>query len=213
VIINGSIINNLNGLSMLTSFGGDLTIYSTSLVNLNGLENISSIGGDLSIIENPILTTLMGLDSINSNSIMNLTIQNNNSLSVCEIQSICEYLASPIGETNISGNDTGCNSKEEVETICWHGVPSVSSQQSPVSIYPNPTDGIVDLQFTVYNLQSISLKVYDVHGREVAVVLDEKMPAGEHTVRWDAGKLPSGIYFYRLTTDDFRLTTGKLVKY
>jgi hypothetical protein len=68
----------------------------------------------------------------------------------------------------------------------------------------------------------MSLKIYNAKGQEVAVVLDEEMAAGEHTVRWDASGLPAGIYFYRLTTipafagtGDQRLTTssGKLVKY
>jgi hypothetical protein len=81
--------------------------------------------------------------------------------------------------------------------------------------YPNPTGGIINLQFTVYNLQSISLRIYNAQGQEVAVVLEEKLSAGEHTVRWDAQGMPAGIYFYQLTTDDYRLTTssGKIAKY
>jgi len=59
------------------------------------------------------------------------------------------------------------------------------------------------------------LKIYNAQGQEVAVVLDEKLPAGEHTVRWDAEALPAGVYYFLLTTDDRRLTTytGKIVKY
>jgi hypothetical protein len=37
-----------------------------------------------------------------------------------------------------------------------------------------------------------------MHGREVAVIVDEKLPAGEHTLQFDASKLPAGIYFYSL---------------
>jgi hypothetical protein len=80
-----------------------------------------------------------------------------------------------------------------------------------IESYPNPTGGIVNLQFTLYNLQSIILKIYNAQGQEVAVVLNEKLTAGEHTVRWNAEGLPSGIYFYRLTTNDQRTATGKLV--
>jgi kelch-like protein 20 len=91
---------------------------------------------------------------------------------------------------------------------------AVSGQRSAVSVYPNPTSGIVDLQFTIYSLQSVSIKIYNVQGREVAVVLDGKW-SGDQVVRWDATALPAGIYYYRLTTDDRRLTTGagKIVKY
>jgi len=60
----------------------------------------------------------------------------------------------------------------------------------------------------------VSLKIYDVQGIEVAVVLDEDLPAGERTVKWDAEAMPAGIYFYRLSTNKCqRLTCGKLVKY
>ena len=59
------------------------------------------------------------------------------------------------------------------------------------------------------------LKVYNAQGQEVATVIDEKLPAGERTVRWDASGLPAGVYYYRLTTDDRPLPTGtgKIVKY
>jgi hypothetical protein len=110
------------------------------------------------------------------------------------------------------------------DTTCfWTHVPAYASPQSSVVSYPNPTNGIFNVQFTVYYLQRITLRIYDVNGREVAVLLDEDKPAGEHTVRYDASGLPAGIYLYRLTSfaslrmtgDDCRLTTssGKLVKY
>ena len=91
---------------------------------------------------------------------------------------------------------------------------SVVSRQSVVSCYPNPTGG--SLQFAVRSSQeeSLVLKIYDLHGREVAVVLDKKLPAGDHTVQWNAEGLPAGIYFYRLSTDNCRLlNTGKLLKW
>jgi hypothetical protein len=104
------------------------------------------------------------------------------------------------------------------------GVPEVGSRQSAVVSYPNPTNGISDFRFQISEYQHVTLKIYDVNGREVAVVLDENMLAGEHSVRFDASGLPAGVYCYRLTTPDslrsrgqaadYRLTTsGKLVIY
>jgi hypothetical protein len=90
--------------------------------------------------------------------------------------------------------------------------PAVVSPQSAVVSYPNPTNSISHFTFRISQYQNMTLKVYDVQGREVAVVLDQEMDAGEHTVQWDASSLPAGIYYYRLTTDDYRLTTcGKLI--
>jgi hypothetical protein len=90
---------------------------------------------------------------------------------------------------------------------------AVSGRRSAVMVYPNPTGGIVDFRFSIFDFRNVTLKIYDIHGREVASVMDEKLPAAEHVVQFDASKLPSGIYYYRLKTDDQRLSTGKLVKY
>jgi hypothetical protein len=75
-----------------------------------------------------------------------------------------------------------------------------TSGQSSVIVYPNPSEGIYNLQFTVYSLQRISLKIYDLQGREVAIVLDEVMPEGEHVVSFDTSRLPPGVYIYRMAS-------------
>ncbi len=85
--------------------------------------------------------------------------------------------------------------------------------QPAVSVYPNPTHGIVELQFTVYNLQSATLKIYNAHGQEVASLLDG-MCYGDQVIRWDMSRLPAGIYYYRTSNIEHRQSTmGKIVKY
>jgi len=74
---------------------------------------------------------------------------------------------------------------------------AVDSQQSAVRIYPNPTGGIVDCRLSIVDCQRVSIKFYDLYGREVAVVLDKQLPAGEHVVRFDASALPAGVYFWK----------------
>ena len=69
-------------------------------------------------------------------------------------------------------------------------------------------------QFAVSSSQAghVTLKIYDVQGREVATILDERMPAGERLVQFDGSKLPAGIYFYRLTANGEQATAnGKIV--
>jgi hypothetical protein len=101
-----------------------------------------------------------------------------------------------------------------IDPDCYVGVPEeVGSSQFPVRSSPNPTHGSLQFSISISQDEHLTLKMYDFQGREVAVVLDQTLPAGEHTVRWDATALPAGIYYYRLSTDDRRLTTGKLVKY
>lgn len=88
------------------------------------------------------------------------------------------------------------------------------SRQSSVVSYPNPTHGMVDFRWSMENGQWTILKVLNAQEQEVAVVFDGELPAGEHTVRWDASALPAGIYYYRTSNIEHRQSTmGKIVKY
>nr|NQU88899.1 hypothetical protein [Bacteroidota bacterium] len=117
----------LAGLDGLDSVGGNLEISNNEvLATLAALENLSSIAGTLIIggefelgtLGNPSLVSLAGLESIEPNSITNLEISYNSSLSECHAQSICDFLVSPIGEIEIHDNAPGCNSQEEVIEAC-----------------------------------------------------------------------------------------------
>ncbi len=52
----------------------------------------------------------------------------------------------------------------------------------------------------------ISLKVFDLLGREAVTLLNERMSAGSHTVTWDAGALPSGVYLCQMGAEGFQET-------
>jgi hypothetical protein len=67
-----------------------------------------------------------------------------------------------------------------------------------LSNYPNPFNPTTVIQFQVQSFGLVSLKVYDLLGREIAVLVREQKEPGVYSVRWDAGHLPSGMYFYRL---------------
>jgi hypothetical protein len=86
----------------------------------------------------------------------------------------------------------------------------VSSSQFAVRSYPNPTRGIVDFRFSIFDFRWVSLIVYNAQGQEVAVVVDEDKPAGEHTIRWNADGMPAGIYYYTLRNGK-QVQTGKIV--
>ena len=95
VTINESNITNLNGLNMIIAIGQSLDIsYNVALTNLNGLNSLTSLI-NLSIDGNNMLTDLTGLDNVDGNSIAALYIMNNSSLSSCEAQCICNFLANP----------------------------------------------------------------------------------------------------------------------
>ena len=76
--------------------------------------------------------------------------------------------------------------------------------------YPNPFNGMTNLEFRAPTTGFVTLKVFDLLGREVAVLVNEECRPGEYRVHWDASRLPSGVYFCRLQAHDF-LQTKKLI--
>jgi hypothetical protein len=69
--------------------------------------------------------------------------------------------------------------------------------------YPNPFNPSTTITFTLPSRSLVSLKIFDMLGREIATVLSAELPSGRHSHQWHAGNLPSGVYFYRLQAGDF----------
>ncbi|MGA7161493.1 MAG: phospholipase D-like domain-containing protein [Bacteroidota bacterium] len=69
--------------------------------------------------------------------------------------------------------------------------------------YPNPFNPSTHIEFSIVDLQSVTVKVYDILGREVATLVNEKLNPGVYTVSWNAARFSSGIYFVRLQTGNF----------
>ena len=75
--------------------------------------------------------------------------------------------------------------------------------------FPNPFNPTTTIQYTVDSRQFVSLKVYDILGKEVATLVNEEIP-GEYEVEFNGVGLPSGIYFYQLKEGSF-VETKKMV--
>ncbi|MCF8307339.1 MAG: T9SS type A sorting domain-containing protein [Ignavibacteriales bacterium] len=69
--------------------------------------------------------------------------------------------------------------------------------------YPNPFNPETTIEYTLEKKEQVNLKVYDLLGRELAVLVNEVQEAGSHRVRFAAGELPAGVYFYTLRAGDF----------
>jgi len=82
--------------------------------------------------------------------------------------------------------------------------------------YPNPFNPVTKIKFDIpldsrlRGNDNVTLKIYDVLGREVAVLVNEKLQPGTYELRWDASKYSSGVYFYKLTANNFS-DTKKMV--
>ncbi|MCL4510290.1 MAG: T9SS type A sorting domain-containing protein, partial [Bacteroidetes bacterium] len=65
--------------------------------------------------------------------------------------------------------------------------------------YPNPFNPATTMSYKLSVSGHVTLKVYDILGREVRTLINDYQTAGVHSVRFDAQNLASGVYFYRLT--------------
>ena len=72
--------------------------------------------------------------------------------------------------------------------------------------YPNPINPTTNVKFSISNVQFVTLKVFDMLGKEIAILVNEKLDAGEHNIKWNASEYPSGVYSYQLTAGNFRET-------
>ena len=87
---------------------------------------------------------------------------------------------------------------------------TVPLQSSLRQNYPNPFNPTTSFEFRVSRFELVTLRIFDVLGREVATLVNDVRPAGTHTIRWDASSLPSGVYFYQLRAGSF-VDTKKLL--
>jgi hypothetical protein len=76
--------------------------------------------------------------------------------------------------------------------------------------YPNPFNPNTIISFSIPTKDMVRLKVYDILGRQVAVLANRIFEAGQHEVKFNAGNLSSGVYFYRIESGSF-IQTKKLL--
>jgi len=99
-----------------------------------------------------------------------------------------------IDDVSVNGNSTSILEENDV-------VPSVFIVYQN---HPNPFNPSTQISFALPSAQKVTLKVFDLTGKEVATLLrNEQKATGVHTMTFDAQHLPSGIYLYRLQADEF----------
>jgi hypothetical protein len=87
--------------------------------------------------------------------------------------------------------------------------PTADARVGETAAFPNPFSGTAAVRFTLAEASDVTVKVYDVLGREVATLHDGALEAGTHNAVFEAGTLPSGTYVYRVVAGS-AVTTGRM---
>lgn len=226
-IIRGNIIdsNNIQGSpnlggSGLNFVGSGITAkVSKNIIrwNLWGVtlqSNAAPVFGDLSISD----TNFNGMNQIHSNSNSGVFYDFYNNT------------PNPIKAEN---NFWGTMNQDSVEAHIFHQPDSsafgmvdylplwapvgVSATNSEVpsefklyDAYPNPFNPVTTIKFDISGIADVKLHIYDITGKETAVLVDQNLLPGKYSVNFNASNLASGIYFYTLRTNEFS-TAKKLV--
>jgi hypothetical protein len=69
--------------------------------------------------------------------------------------------------------------------------------------YPNPFNPSTTISFTIPSRSLVTLKVFDLLGKEVTTIFSKEISAGNHSTQWNASNIASGVYFYRLQSGSF----------
>jgi hypothetical protein len=122
------------------------------------------------------------------------------------------YSPSGKGINTITGGDStlyvGINNEHETLPVNY------SLEQN----YPNPFNSSTVISYTVKKSINVSLKVYDIEGKEITTLINEYQKPGKYKIKFEAGlqngrgnNLPSGIYFYTLFINGIRADTKKAI--
>jgi len=72
--------------------------------------------------------------------------------------------------------------------------------------YPNPFNPTTNIQYSIPTESFVTVSIFDILGKEVATIINKKQSAGSYKTNFNASKLPSGIYFYRINAGNFSET-------
>ncbi len=124
-----------------------------------------------------------------------------------------------VTELLIAGNDIFAGTSY---FSVWHrslseiiGIQNISAEvPSGFSLkqnFPNPFNPITNIKFDVPKKSFVKLLIYDLLGREVETLVNEVLNTGSYQTDWNASEYPSGVYFYRIQTEDFVQTKSMVL--
>ena len=118
----------------------------------------------------------------------------------------------PFGNWIFRVNDNAASDTGRVMNYCmniyYNAITGVNNNSLPFSYileqnYPNPFNPSTSIRYSVPEAGQVTLKVFDVSGRQVAVLVNEMKQQGVYSVDFNASELASGVYFYRIEAGEF----------
>jgi len=124
-------------------------------------------------------------------------------------QTYAYYITSLAGATESDPSDTVQTTVQVV--IGLEKQDAVPGAYALLQNYPNPFNPLTVIQYHLPQSSNVNLILYDILGREVAVLVKDRQPAGYYTVEFNAGRLSSGIYLYKIETEHYSAAKKMIV--
>jgi len=129
----------------------------------------------------------------------------------------CFYYAKSTDLTNLVSNPSnsvsfsvGINNPNPVGDVVNDNLSNGNKEKTfevsktySVSNFPNPFNPVTNIFFNIPKESKVTIKIYNTLGQEIQTLTDRNYGIGNHIVEFNAGNLPSGIYFYRITAGEF----------
>jgi hypothetical protein len=117
---------------------------------------------------------------------------------------------------NANGNGQSAAKLYYIKLSTSHTI-GINNNETAVSFsleqnFPNPFNPVTNIKYQIPKNGFVKLSVYDLLGREVEVLINEIQTAGKYEAVWNASQYTSGVYFYKITTNDFTDTRKMLLR-
>jgi photosystem II stability/assembly factor-like uncharacterized protein len=197
VHFNSTNIGLVAGTSMSKSVNGGFTFKSHPSMGAGNIDGIEGSGNDFWYIRGQSIyrSTNDGFNwsLVHTTSLTQKHMDFPDNLTGCQMGwsvgfggTIYKMTGNPVG---VQGNNNGVPLKYSLEQN-----------------YPNPFNPSTNIKFDIIKTGFVKLRVYDITGRDVEVIVNKVLNAGSYTALFSADMYASGIYFYELSTEDYKET-------